>query len=417
MEKRHTLKQLRSFMGSMHHMIKFIPNLSEITAPLRPSLSTKNSIKGSKLKLSNEHDTAFSKIKQAITQIIENKHFDTTKPTRVRCHASTNGLEACLEQCLDNKWYPIAYPSRFLNCNEQKYSTNELELLAFVWSLEHFKYYLFGSKFELQTVHQALLSALKNNRGNKTYQSHLTHWADRLLPFHFKVQHVPGKNMGIADYFSRYPISPAPQPLESDNNYVVNLRNTFKHILKKAKRISSNQNAKNLQHARYDVIKAREQNIQSKHAFCHSRCLKQSHSCNHPNSSLNNLSLYQSNSRFLNTQVPVCTRNNPNSITFKKTIHKRPRAKKMNNIPLQESPNVSIHPNQTIYPKSITIATQIEKLTNKGKGTTPLDPNWVENPFDIAQSDTSIPLANLHKVLNENFISEAITFDNQSNRI
>ena len=228
MDPPHTLKQLRSFMGSIHHMIKFIPNLAELTAPLRPLLSMKNSIKGSKLKWSSEHDLAFNKIKTAITQIIENKHFDTTKPTRVRCDASKNGLGACLEQQLDNNWYPIAYASRFLNNNEQKYSTNELELLTVVWSLEHFKFYLYGSKFELQTDHQALLSALKNNRGNKTYQSRLTRWVDRLLHFHFTVQHVPGKNMGFADYFSRYPISPAPQPLESDKNYVVNLINTFK---------------------------------------------------------------------------------------------------------------------------------------------------------------------------------------------
>ena len=85
----------------------------------------------------------------------------------------------------------------------------------------------------------------KNNRGNKTYQSRLTRWVDRLLPFHFPVQHVPGKNMGFPDYFSRYPISPAPQPLKSDNNYVVNLISTLKHILKNAQRYSSNQNAPN----------------------------------------------------------------------------------------------------------------------------------------------------------------------------
>ena len=255
MDPPHTLKQLRSFMGSIHHMIKFIPNSAELTAPLRPLLSTKNSIKGSKLKWASELDSAFNKIKTAITHIIENKHFDTTKPTRVRCDASKNGLGECLEQYLNNNWYPIAYASRFLNNNEQKYSTDELELLAVVWSLEHFKYYLYGSKFELQTDHQALLSAVKNNRGNKTYQSRLTRWVDRLLHYHFTVQHVPGKNMGFADYFSRYPISPAPQPLESDKNYVVNLINTFKYTLKNAQRISTNQNAQTIKHRKHDVIK------------------------------------------------------------------------------------------------------------------------------------------------------------------
>ena len=75
---------------------------------------------------------------------------------------------------------------------------NELELLAVVWSLEHFKYYFFGSNLTLQTDHQALFSALANNRGNKTYQSRLTRWVDRLLPFHFNVEHIAGKNMGFA---------------------------------------------------------------------------------------------------------------------------------------------------------------------------------------------------------------------------
>ena len=89
----------------------------------------------------------------------------------------------------------------------------------------------------------------------------------------------------------------------------------------------------------------------------------------------------------------------------------------MKNTPLQEIPNISNQPHQTTYPKSITIATQTDIPTNLGRGTTPLDPNRVEKPFDIAQSDTPTLLANLHKVLNESFISEAIRLDNQSNRI
>ena len=311
MDQPHTLKQLRSFMGSIHHMIKFIPKLSELTAPLRPLLSTKNSIKDSKLKWTSEHDLAFNKIKNAITQIIENKHFDTTQPTRVRCDASKNGLGACLEQYLDNNWHPIAYASRFLNCNEQKYSTNQLELLAVEWSLEHFKYYLYVSKFELQTNHQAHLSALKDNRGNKTYQSRLTRWVDRLLPFHFTVQHIPGKHMGFADYFSRYPISPAPQPLESDKNYVVNLINTFKHILNNAQRISANQNAPNIKHANYDVINTSKLNKQSKDAFCQFRCSNQSHPCNYSNTSLHNFSSHISKST-----------SNSNSLSTNSQVHK-----------------------------------------------------------------------------------------------
>ena len=94
-------------------------------------------------------------------------------------------------------WKPVAYASRFLNRLEERYSTNELELLTIAWALEHFKYYLYGNKFTLHTDHQALLSALKNNRGNKKYQSRLSRWVDRLLTFNFTIEHIPGNKHGV----------------------------------------------------------------------------------------------------------------------------------------------------------------------------------------------------------------------------
>ena len=68
--------------------------------------------------------------------------------------------------------------------------TNELEILAIVWSCEHFCNYLLGNRFVVLTDHKAIISALKTNRGNKTHQSRLTRWADRLLPFDFDVLHI-----------------------------------------------------------------------------------------------------------------------------------------------------------------------------------------------------------------------------------
>ena len=83
---------------------------------------------------------------------MENKHFDTKKQARVQCDASKIGLGACQEQKSSNKWEPVTFPSRFLNNLESRYSTNELELLAAVSALEHFKYYLYGSQFILQRI-------------------------------------------------------------------------------------------------------------------------------------------------------------------------------------------------------------------------------------------------------------------------
>ena len=71
--------------------------------------------------------------------------------------------------------------------------------------MDRFKHYLLGKEFVIATDHKALVSALDENKSNKTYQSRLTRWVDRLLPYQFKVVHLPGKDMGIVDYLSRNP--------------------------------------------------------------------------------------------------------------------------------------------------------------------------------------------------------------------
>ena len=80
---------------------------------------------------------------------------------------------------------PIAFASRYMNTQEKKYSTNELELLAVVWAVDRFIHYFLGREFSIATDHKALTSALGENRSNKTYQPRLTRWVDRLLPYQF----------------------------------------------------------------------------------------------------------------------------------------------------------------------------------------------------------------------------------------
>ena len=199
-----TLEQLRSLMGSIHQLIKFIPNLANLLNPIRPLLRKEN-VTNNKIRWEEIHTTALDKIKAEISKITEKKHFDKHRKTRLKYDASHTGLGAVLEQQYPEGWFPIAYASRFLNEAEMKYSTNELELLSVVWATNHFKYYLLGSKFELITDHTALLSALKPNRANRSRQSRLIRWVDKLLPYTFSTQHIPGKDMGFTDYLSRNP--------------------------------------------------------------------------------------------------------------------------------------------------------------------------------------------------------------------
>ena len=306
-------------MGCIHHLIKFLPNLAHKSEPLRPLLSKANTKSQNKLDWNDTHTEAFSKIKTQIRSITENKHFDTNKQTRVRCDASNKGLGACLEQKHKNTWKPVAYAGRFLNKLEERYSTNELELLAVVWSLEHFKFYLYGSQFLLQTDLQALISALKENRGNKTYQIRLTRWVDRLLPFHFTGEHVPGKKMGFADYLSRNPSGLAPSPNTEDNNFVINAIEEIKFNLIKNDLTPNKVNAHSSDAKQVyanDVIYLNQTHSGQNNAFSLNTHRLQSRSF-HSNllisSKLNSQKVQTISANSINPEiVAITTRNNPN---------------------------------------------------------------------------------------------------------
>ena len=55
-----------------------------------------------------------------------------------------------------NEWELLSCASRYLSDYEIRYSTNELELLAIVWAVEHFRNYVYGVQFEVIADHKAL---------------------------------------------------------------------------------------------------------------------------------------------------------------------------------------------------------------------------------------------------------------------
>ena len=93
-------------------------------------------------------------------------------------------------------------------------------MLGVVWAIEYFKY-LFGKNFTVLTDHRALLSVLKSHRSNKSYNSRLTRWIDRLLPFDFNIERIPGTRMGLVDYISGQPNQKAKSVTQYDEEFLV----------------------------------------------------------------------------------------------------------------------------------------------------------------------------------------------------
>ena len=80
---------------------------------------------------------------------------------------------------------------------KSKYSTEDLEMLAVVWGAEYFRNYVLRRKLQAVMDHEALVLLLNgNNKKNKTIFSRLIRWPDRLIPFDFEVEHMPGAKLG-----------------------------------------------------------------------------------------------------------------------------------------------------------------------------------------------------------------------------
>ena len=167
-------------MGSVHHLGNFFPILSQICYPLRPLLK-----KNTKLVWTDEHEQHFKLIKTKNAETTENNQFNLDLETRIKCDASRISLGCALEQRTPNGWHTVVFASRFLNSVEDRYRINELELLGVVRSIEHFKYFFYDQLFKVITDHRTLQSIMRENRANKSYNSRLTRWVDRLLPFDF----------------------------------------------------------------------------------------------------------------------------------------------------------------------------------------------------------------------------------------
>ena len=209
-------KKLKIILGAIQYMAKFLPKLSERTVRLRKLLK-----KNEPWKWGPEQETDFNRIKQMLTEGPCLAHYAKDKDNMVTTDASKTGLGITLWQKQDDgNINPIAYGSRYLNDTEKSYSIGELELLAVVWGLEKFRFYLYGKKIYLYTDHQALEPLIKRNRCNKQYSARLTRWLDRLAHFDIAIQHIAGSNSKFTDYLSRNPVGGATPEDNYDEEYV-----------------------------------------------------------------------------------------------------------------------------------------------------------------------------------------------------
>lgn len=196
-------KKMSAFLGLCGWIREYVPNFSEMAAPLTALLSPKIRYTWGPLQ-----EEAFQQVKEAFKQPLHLERPDPTLPYILQTDASKVGLGAVLYQsAADGRRRVIAYGSAKLSPAEQKYHSNEQECLAIVWAIRRYRHYLEDRPFTLRTDNRSLtwLKTLANPNAK------LTRWALLLQELKFTVEHCPGKENQLADALSR---SPTTEPAE-----------------------------------------------------------------------------------------------------------------------------------------------------------------------------------------------------------
>lgn len=206
--------ELRSFLGMVNQVGKFIPHLAEKDKALRDLLSKKNS-----WYWGVDQAKAFKTLKDALISPPVLAMYDPNRDTKVSADASSYGLGGVLLQLWEEGWRPVAYASRSLSPTEQRYAQVEKEALASTWACERFRDFLIGKHFCLETDHKPLVSLL-GGQALDLLPPRIQRFRMRLMRYSYKVQYAPGKSLWTADTLSRSPL--ISKPTQSDRELMEN---------------------------------------------------------------------------------------------------------------------------------------------------------------------------------------------------
>ena len=195
MSRPQTKKQIRTFLGMTGYYRRFVRDYATITAPLT-ELIKKNLPE--KIEWSEAAEEAFCRLKKVLISAPLMMNPDFSRSFILQTDASGYGVGAVLSQG-ENGDQPIAYFSKKLLPRERAYSTIEKECLAIILAVKHFKAYLLGRPFMIQTDHRALRWLHQFREKN----SRLTRWSLILQPYTFVVEHKKGRDNANADALSR----------------------------------------------------------------------------------------------------------------------------------------------------------------------------------------------------------------------
>lgn len=210
-----TLAQLQGFIGLASYYRRFIQGFSKLCSPLYDAVKSipvdhdvtkfwpkwkKKAFSPKLFEWNDSCENAFNTLRELLTTSPILIIPDLNKEYILDTDACDYAIGAVLSQEKDGHVLPIEYFSKLLDKNQRNYHISEKELMAIVFSVDHFKQYLYGSFFTVNTDHQALAQLQRSNKNNPKLQR----WFMELRNYNFKILYKQGKKHTNADGLSRW---------------------------------------------------------------------------------------------------------------------------------------------------------------------------------------------------------------------
>lgn len=155
--------------------------------------------KGAKFVWESVQQKAFATLKQALctSPILIHPRFDL--PFILQTDASRDAIGAILSQKYEGAERVVAYASRRLSKSEKNYGISDKEGLAMIFGVKHFRPYLHGTSFVIETDHAPLKALLKS----RDLTGRLARWALILQEYDCDIIHKPGELHANVDALTR----------------------------------------------------------------------------------------------------------------------------------------------------------------------------------------------------------------------
>lgn len=192
-----SVKDIRRLLGLAGFYQKFINRYSEITTPISNLLRKDRR----KFSWTEEAEKALDTLKTALVSAPVLANPDFRLPFIIETDSSDLAIGAVLVQMQHGERKTIAYFSKKLSSTQKRYSATERECLAVLLSIDHFKHFVEGSQFVVQT--DAMSLTFLQTMSIESKSPRIARWALKLAKYDILLQYKKGSENIPADALSR----------------------------------------------------------------------------------------------------------------------------------------------------------------------------------------------------------------------